>query len=99
MDDLAAFLNARLDEDESRWRDLADLGEQGYWDFMLAEVDAKRRIIAKLEHYRQRADEPCTREEGIMYDDHVDALTAVVQLLALPYANHPDYRPEWRPNE
>ena len=53
---------------------------------VLAEVDAKRRILAAAE------------------DDYEDGGTgmwwkgeAVVRLLALPYADHADYRDTWRP--
>lgn len=49
----------------------------------LDECEAKRRIIALREHI---LDAPA----GWMYD-------AVLRLLALPYADRPGYREEWRP--
>jgi len=55
---------------------------------VLAEVDAKRRI---LDLHKAMALNP---------DVHSDAWTAlgdVLHLLALPYADHPDYREAWRP--
>lgn len=71
---------------------------------VLAEVDAKRRIIA--EHPLIEASEPkvhpfpygCEtchfdREEGV----YGDGPCTTLKLLALPYADHPDYRQEWRP--
>ena len=58
---------------------------------VLAECDAKRRIVAKA----QRADvamgtgiDPATAAAAF-------ALTEVLHLLALPYRDHPDYREEW----
>ena len=48
---------------------------------VLREVEAKRRIVAMY-------------ERGMGYDQ---ALTDSLRLLALPYADHPDCRAEWRP--
>jgi hypothetical protein len=51
---------------------------------VLAEVDAKRRIIAEC-------------ERTLAYEDHGHAVAEfVLQGLALPYADHPDFREEWR---
>lgn len=58
---------------------------------VLAEVDAKRQA---LDHY-----ERCARHNK-GDDAYVLAEGAVgrqVQYMALPYAEHPDYLPEWRP--
>lgn len=106
MQDLLTFLNARLDEDErvalgARGRtwtpeDLAG----GITEFhsgtfehiarhdparVLREVEAKRRIIGL-----------CV---GTLEDEDYGLVLAqeVLQRLALPYAEHPDYREEWRP--
>lgn len=55
---------------------------------VLAEVDTKRRIVDGL-------------AEAL--DRHADYITGtftvedVLRLLALPYADHPDYQPEWAP--
>lgn len=48
---------------------------------VLAEVDAKRRVV----------------DEGDTSYDGADEYRRVLALLALPYASHPDYREEWRP--
>lgn len=63
---------------------------------VLAEVDAKRRIIA--EH--RGSGVTCPRcslgaEDGqvVYWRDPC----ATLRLLALPYADHPEYRPEWAP--
>jgi hypothetical protein len=69
------------------------------WDpaRVLAEVAAKRAILAEV----QRRDawlnmktlvEPARSEATAMRD----ALVPVVRLLALPYADRPGYRDEWR---
>lgn len=108
-DDLIEFIRARLDEDErvarwaggGIWHDVAAVRESWLAECnredathilrhdparIRAEVDAKRRILelgtcAACEIESQ----PC---------DHRDDVLA---LLALPYADHPDYRPEWSP--
>jgi hypothetical protein len=51
---------------------------------VLAECEAKRRIV----EVDWRADD--SGEATLVQQD-------VLRLLALPYADHPDYRPEWRP--
>lgn len=62
----------------------------------LAEVDAKRRIVALHD-----SDHECS-----VYDHHGDVDNcswvigggcSTVKLLALPYADRPGYRDEWRP--
>jgi len=53
---------------------------------LVSELDAKRRIV-----------EYCSSQAPV--DDHNGSGThdiTVLQLLALPYADHPDYRPEWK---
>lgn len=91
---LIEFLRARLDEDEGsvtsgdcrckfglpRRPDCADR--------VLAEVDAKRRIVELAAEYIPEL------EHG---DNGEWALDATLRLLALPYADHPDYDPTWTP--
>jgi hypothetical protein len=82
---LTDFLLARIAEDEA----CADGLE---WDDgnpvhqtarVLAECEAKRQIV-----------EACA--EVLAYD--AEALPQdVLRFLALPYADHPDYREEWKP--
>lgn len=106
-DGLVAFLRARLDEDEQAARSAEDDG----WEAedvhsvsvdlaehiarhaparVLAEVDAKRRIL-----------DAWPDSFGLWSADQADAAktmkVAVLLLLAVPYAEHPDYRPEWSP--
>lgn len=51
---------------------------------VLREVEAKRRILAAYEN---------TDRDGPV----MDVPTSVILLLALPYADRPGYREEWRP--
>jgi hypothetical protein len=56
---------------------------------VLAECDAKRRIV-----------ELCQRLEHKRMNDNlwnIDEDEEILAALALPYANHPDYREEWKP--
>jgi hypothetical protein len=56
-------------------------------DDVLADCDAKRRIVA--EHHPI---DPCDAHDASFQSIDCDSL----RLLALPYADHPDYREEWR---
>ncbi len=125
MDDLVAFLAARLDEDEQAaqsavdelanwggpWLAIADdiakrahfdadeIGEHiARWDpaRVLAEVEAKRRIIDEHEPLQNGCCDTCC-EDGPYGDSNQAWPCRTVRLLALPYADHPDYREEWRP--
>jgi hypothetical protein len=59
------------------------------WDpaRVLAEIDAKRRIIALT----------CDGADGGYPSGYYEAKTDVICLLALPYAHRPGYREEWKP--
>jgi hypothetical protein len=63
---------------------------------VLAEVDAKRRILdlwsAAFQNPRDAA-----QFAGPDWDRVRDAARWTVRKLAAPYADHPDYREEWRP--
>ncbi|MFI7630243.1 DUF6221 family protein [Microbispora rosea] len=64
----------------------------------LRDVEAKRKILAALESARKDLDG--VGEAGldaVMYVGKVSALRDVVSALAEPYADHEDYREEWRP--
>jgi hypothetical protein len=63
---------------------------------VLAEVDAKRRI-AKV-HERLPDAEFCVTCDAPSGIPGEPSGCATLRLLALPYANHPDYRDEWRPS-
>ncbi|MFF4412134.1 DUF6221 family protein [Streptosporangium sp. NPDC001559] len=55
---------------------------------VLHEVEAKRSIIAEL--WDEKDDFPTTWTAS-------GTASAVLRRLALPYADHPDYRQEWQP--
>lgn len=78
------FLNARLDELDST------SGAFGF-DFVAADIDAKRHIFAM-----HGADVPGHgRWMCGTCDEHVPCQTA--RWLGAPFADHPDYQPAWRP--
>jgi hypothetical protein len=107
--DLVAFLRARLNEDAERqtnpltaWhsRDCASLPEPGQYSFecdcgvperLVAEVEAKRRILAEHALNGWVCDTCDNGEVEQVFP------CPTLRLLALPYADHPDYREEWRP--
>lgn len=60
---------------------------------VLREIDAKRRLLAIHRPYVPEPDQACLGcAGGIMFTS-----CPVVRLLALPYADRPGYREEWRP--
>lgn len=136
MDDLVAFLRARLDERAARAMAAAECVDGAAWtagdpdlaedvttaegsrpvavgpyestlrwelrEFIadndparvLAEVQAKRRIV---EGYERKLENRRAHPDDLASAGALLALHGTVKLLALPYADHPSYRPEWRP--
>ncbi|NDZ63579.1 DUF6221 family protein [Streptomyces cyaneofuscatus] len=111
MDDLVQFLHARLNEDEQtaraahapNWSTDGRRGlhygvEDGWMTDALTAADADH--IARHDPARTLREIDAKRR---MIDDlwggpdHEDMWSHHMRLLALPYANHPDYRPKWRP--
>jgi hypothetical protein len=94
---LTEFLLARIAEDEESARFAMSRNDGGALDYagqwfgavghaerwepvrVLAECEAKRRIV-----------ERCRASNGYWGAE-------VERMLALPYADHPDYREEWKP--
>jgi hypothetical protein len=66
------------------------------WDpaRILAECEAKRRIVELHLTAMTTPPPPDPYQEGLVQGWRD---TSVLQLLALPYADHPDYDPAWRP--
>jgi hypothetical protein len=112
MDDLIAFLRARLDERERRansWPDGVDYDEN---QWVLADVAAKRQLLQLHEHkpipeHRRHEfdlsiyDPPfgCTRchWDGDREETFGGGWCEHVRLLALPHADHPEYQESWKP--
>lgn len=65
---------------------------------VLAEVDAKRKLVTA---YESAVTAYGAAERGTTVSDlmtgSVNSLRFTLQLLALPYADHPGYKEEWRP--
>jgi len=82
---LVEFLLARIAADEADFPAMF-VDQQR----VARECEAKRRIVEMWMAYGR---------EGIgdWRDGYTAALEDVVGFLALPYADHPDYNPEWRP--
>lgn len=80
------------DEDEYPFRrsELAHIAEHDPAR-VLADVEAKRRIVEECKHII---------DTHFSDDFTADTLAEdCLKLLALPYAEHPDYDPSWRPAE
>jgi hypothetical protein len=63
---------------------------------VLAECEAKRRIVDTVERMIADADDP---DIGMSVKERLFAGTcarSIFRALILPYADHPDYQPEWR---
>ncbi|MDX3068734.1 DUF6221 family protein [Streptomyces sp. ND04-05B] len=71
-------------DDMAKLRDWASAEDGWTHERVLREIEAKRRIIGAFENYDREAPE-------------LDVPESVVRLLALPYADRPGYREEWRP--
>jgi hypothetical protein len=108
MEDLVTWLRAQLDEDERVARRAADFrfnyqGGSGVGDTLirrfadpkraLAEVDAKRRI---LEQHPEDGEGFCGDGIGLVGCKWAHPCPTL-RLVALPYADRPDYREEWGP--
>ena len=66
---------------------------------VLAECESKRRLIAEVHPGATAEDEcgGCGATLGGEWLTPPGAVCPVLALLALPYADHPDYDPEWLP--
>jgi hypothetical protein len=101
---LAEFLLARIAEDEAwassttpppTWFVRGDgLRSPNYPARVLVECEAKRRIVENVTRCIQDAEDG-PGSECLRYTAQI--VTPTLYALALPYADHPDYREEWRP--
>ena len=99
MTTLPDFLLARIAEDERRVEFvrgfIPDEGDQGEYinpARVLAECEAKRRIVEASRSYHESDQDPDPDDP-----DGGWALSIALRALALPYADHTDWREEWRP--
>lgn len=89
---ITEFLLARWDdlEAEARRNDDPNFYPEGWHpdhvDYVLADIEAKRGIVEMLAPYD---DMQVRRQTRTIAGD-------TLRLLALPFADHPDYRDEWR---
>ena len=77
------------------------------WDpaRVLAECEAKRRIVDAYQDAKHHYDEEHDVDGAPKYSDgavwafldKLEVWEQALKLIALPYADHPDYRQEWRP--
>ncbi|MFB4294811.1 DUF6221 family protein [Nonomuraea sp. ATR24] len=128
MDDLVAFLRARLDEDEriaravpvvkgcappAHWDTGADLGGKNHWVLgtsndidahtaeaaehiarhdpahVLGDIEVKRRMISQCEKFL------AGQGDKLMWQAS-NLARRILADLTLPYADHREYREEWR---
>jgi hypothetical protein len=64
---------------------------------VLREVEAKRGIVAQYESAREQVRHPVSAENRVRARVAQGELEDVLRLLALPYADHPDYEEACRP--
>jgi Family of unknown function (DUF6221) len=100
MTDLVEFLNTRLNEDEAEARqNLVNADSDGwawYVSRVLAEVEAKRRIIEAYVQARTVADAlPGLGLDAAVAVSGATAFLVVLEEFAVVYADHPDYQREW----
>ena len=104
MDDVITWLRAQIDEDEQMLRGLDSTALNGidstagddvraYVERGLAEVDAKRSIAG----LHMPIDGLCPECRYRRPNTPAPAPCPTLRLLALPYADRPGYRAEWRP--
>lgn len=99
---LVEFLRARLNEDEAAAKAWLPFGNPDAAQRehiarhdpgrVLAEVEAKRRI---LDEYEQATGQYATHSQ-VSAGEEI-GLRFALKALALPYAEHPDYDEAWRP--
>jgi hypothetical protein len=91
MNDLTEFLLARIAEDERDFRESYDPDPWGF-DRVLAECEAKRQIVEDWQERHALTAQYRTEQAA---GQELGALTAMCRIAAI-YADHPDYRQEWR---
>jgi hypothetical protein len=107
MSDLTHFLLERIDEDERHARKLAEADRRPVLSLastvnhpgrILLECEAKRQIVEHCKHGDWTDPMEGTSEtlRSLLLEENARD-GDVLALLALPYADHPDYDASWRP--
>lgn len=104
-DDLIPWLHQQLENQRFRAEGLKTMArvlppETGAYltetaEMLLADVDAKRRILDAVLPKVNTLQGACDEEWGCRLE--VDAADLLLQSLALPYADCPGYQEAWRP--
>lgn len=93
---LSGFLLARIAEDEARAssvvRNVTLRMSDGYLSASSEPLEA--RVLAECDAKRQRVEALVRGLEGRQFGT---VAAFLLKLDGLPYADHPDYRQEWRP--
>ncbi len=95
QDNIIELYPEREDDGFMSWPTRADARHAANWDpiRVLREVEAKRRLLDFWSiAYSKPEDFP-----GVEWEKVRANAAWTVRLLALPYADHPDYREQWRP--
>ncbi|MFI6494708.1 DUF6221 family protein [Streptomyces sp. NPDC050564] len=104
---MTEFFRARLREDETAARAVKPGKDEGVARLqarVLADVTAKRRLLRWVEAHEWKTLKAESRDLNIWQRAGVDVVASVPQYLRSPviyklvaaYADHPDFRPEWR---
>lgn len=107
---MTEFFRARLREDETAARAVKPGKDEGVARLqarVLADVSAKRQLLRWVEAHEWKALKAESRDLNIWQRAGVDVVAGVPQYLRSPaihklvaaYADHPDFRPEWRSDE
>ncbi|MFJ3662621.1 DUF6221 family protein [Streptomyces sp. NPDC090119] len=99
--DLTNFLRARIDEDDAAAQAVkpgAAEDAAGLKAKVLADVAAKRGVLRFVERMLQQAEDDDYMVRGPATST-LSATAFPLRHLAAAYAAHPDFRPEWEPNE
>ena len=103
VDELVTWLRAALDDDDRNGQHSLNevLGTRLEHDarFRLAEVEAKRRILAMYEDACDRVRNPVSADARAAARVAQFELEQVIKALAQPYAGQPGWREEWQLGE
>jgi hypothetical protein len=93
------FPGARMVADGLNWLVAEHIARQ-HPARVLAEVEAKRRAVDECAYWNEKLAQEAANPSKVPYPclgNILDAVNPILRALALPYADHPAYKPEWRP--